>query len=146
MPRHTDMEPDTEPRSLLSLPLDAIGSTSPFTEVAAPKKARLYSEDELPIDEEEYQEAVEKLQEEYRNKKGKKSTNHSIIKNLMEKTKLRRHEWIRKDRPLILEILDKFPYLSTSRWVSLHNSFKNFILVGFNLFLDKTRIQSSYIL
>ena len=54
--------------------------------------------------------------------KGEKSTNHSIIKNLMEKTKLRRYQWIRQDRPLILEILDKFPYLSTSRWVSLHIS------------------------
>ena len=74
------------------------------------------------VDEEEYEEAVGKLQEEYKIKKGKKSTNHSIIKNEMEKTKLRRHQWIRQDRPLILEILDKFPYLSTSRWVSLHIS------------------------
>ena len=83
---------------------------------------RLYSEDEHTIDEEEYEEAMEKLQEEYKSKKRKKATNHSFMKNLMEKTKLRCHQWIRQDRPLILEILYKFPYLSTSRWVSLHNS------------------------
>lgn len=93
-----------------------------FTEQPAPKRVRLYSEDENIIDEEEYEEAVQKLQEECKSKKGKKAANHSIIKNLMEKTKLRRHQWIRQDRPLILEILDKFPYLSTSRWVSLHIS------------------------
>ena len=85
---------------------------------------RLDSEDEHTVDEDEYEEAVEKLQEEYKRKKGKKTTSHSYIKNLMDKTKLRRHQWIRQDRPLILEILDKFPYLSTSRWVNLHNGLK----------------------
>ena len=82
---------------------------------------RLDSEDEHTVDEDEYEEAVEKLQEEYKRKKGKKTTSHSYIKNSMDKTKLRRHQWIRQDKPLILEILDKFPYLSTSRWVNLQD-------------------------
>ena len=87
-------------------------------EQPAPKRIRLYREDDDTIDEEEYDEAVEKLQQEYKSKRGKKTTDHSLIKNLVEKMKLRRHQWIHQDRPLILEILDKFPYLSTSRWVS----------------------------
>ena len=36
----------------------------------------------------------------------------------MELTKLRRHGWIREDRPMILEVLKKFPCLATSKWVS----------------------------
>ena len=42
---------------------------------------RLESEDEHTVDEDEYEEAVEKLQEEYKRKKGKKTTSHSYIKN-----------------------------------------------------------------
>ena len=91
-----------------------------------PKRLRLYSENEQTIDEEEYEETVRKLQEEFKNKNGKKGSSHSIIKNLMEKTKFQRHKWIRQDKPMILEVLDKFPYLSTSRWVSLHKNLKIF--------------------
>lgn len=37
------------------------------------KKLRLYSENELTIDEEEYEEVVKELQEEYKKKNGKKA-------------------------------------------------------------------------
>ena len=67
------------------------------------------------IDEEEYEEALEKLRELGKHKKG---VDRKELKHLMEVTKLRRHNWIRKDRPLIQEILEKFPCLANSKWVS----------------------------
>lgn len=61
------------------------------------------------IDEDEYQKALEKLKELGKHKKG---GNHKELKCLMELTKLRCHEWIRQDHPLIQEIIDK----ATSKW------------------------------
>lgn len=84
----------------------------------SPKRLRLYTEEDAEVDEEEYEEAVEVLQDEYNNKKNKKGSSHKVIKDLMEKTKQRRHQWIRRDRPMITEVLEKFPVLRTSRWVS----------------------------
>ena len=82
-----------------------------------PKRLRLYSEEDSEINDEDYEEAVQGLQDEYRNKKNKKGSNHKVIKELMEKTKKKRHQWIRQDRPMITEVLDRFPLLRTSRWV-----------------------------
>ena len=83
------------------------------------KRLRLYSEDDTLLNDEEYEEAVQVLQDEYNNrKKNKKGSNQKVIKDLMEKTKVKRHQWIRQDRPMITEVLDKFPVLRTSRWVS----------------------------
>ena len=83
-----------------------------------PKRVRLYSKEDGVIDNEEYEEAVQVLQDEYNNrKKNKKGSNHKALKDLMEKTKRKRHEWICKDRLMIREVLDKFPVLRTSRWV-----------------------------
>ena len=82
-----------------------------------PKRIRLYSEEDVILDNEEYEEAVQGLHDEYFNRKKHKKGNHQVVKELMEKTKKKRHEWIREDRPLITEILDKFPVLRTSRWV-----------------------------
>ena len=53
--------------------------------------------------------------------KGKKNrgSQHATVKNLMEKTKMQRCLWIRQEpTPLLSEVIDKFPHLSTSRWVS----------------------------
>lgn len=83
----------------------------------SPKRVRLYSEEDTLISEEEYEEAVQALQDEYINKKNKKGSNHKVVKELMEKTKKNRHKWIREDRPMITEVVDKFPVLRTSRWV-----------------------------
>ena len=51
--------------------------------------------------------------------KGKKGSQHGIVKQLMEKTKIKRQRWIREERPLILEVVEKFPHLTSSRWVSV---------------------------
>ena len=78
-------------------------------------KLQLDIDDELEIDEEEYEEAIKQMQEEYRNKsaKGKQGT----IKHLMGKTRLLRLKWIQDERPLVSEILKKFPFLKANRWV-----------------------------
>lgn len=76
-------------------------------------QVKLHMDEE--IDEEEYEEALEKLRELGKHKKG---VDRKELKHLMEVTKLRHHNWIRRDRPLIQEILEKFPCLATSKWVS----------------------------
>jgi len=82
------------------------------------KKPRLLeSEEDLSIDEEEYDDALQLLQDELGTKKKKKGIYNQLIKELMEKTKKKRHQWIREDRPLIIEVLDKFPLLAKSRLV-----------------------------
>ena len=61
------------------------------------KRLRFYTGDESPVDDEEYEAAITKLQEEFRNKgsgKNRKSNGHGYVKNLMEITKIRRHQWI----------------------------------------------------
>ena len=51
-------------------------------------------------------------------KKGKGS-NHGRVKELMDKTKPRRFNWIRQDpQPMISEVVEKFPHLKSSKWVS----------------------------
>lgn len=84
------------------------------------KRLKVFTEEESLIDDDEYEEAIVQLQQEFKNKgKGKKGKGHGFVKNLMIKTRFRRHQWINNDRPLISEVLQKFPHLSTSRWVSL---------------------------
>lgn len=83
------------------------------------KRQKFLTEEESPIDDDEYEEAVEHLQQEFKNKsKGKKGKGFGFVKELMTKTRFRRHQWVSSDRPLISEVLEKFPYLSSSRWVS----------------------------
>ena len=54
--------------------------------------------------------------EEYRNRGHGKGNKHSIVKQLMEKTKMKRHQWIQTKNPLVSEITQKFPHLTSSRW------------------------------
>ena len=87
-----------------------------------PKRCKFLAEQESAIDEDEYEEAVEHLQVEFKNKgKGKKGS-LSYVKDLMMKTRFRRHQWISNERPMISEVVEKFPYLSRSRWVSISYS------------------------
>ena len=95
-----------------------VGAADSLTTEHPRKRLRLYSEEDMVLDDEEYEEAVQALQDEYNNKKNKKGSNHKVVKDLMEKTKKNRHQWIRQDRPMITEVLYKFPVLQTSRWVS----------------------------
>ena len=70
------------------------------------KRLKLYATDEPDIGDDEYDAAVEELLEEYKLKKnGKKGQGHGRIKELMERTKLKRSMWIRKDQPLISEVI-----------------------------------------
>lgn len=77
----------------------------------------LYTEDEADIGDDEYEEAVKELQEHKAKKLGKKGKGHGHIKRLMEITRVRRYQWIHIEQPLISDILNKFPYLSTHKWV-----------------------------
>ena len=97
------------------------------------KRPRLHLEDEGQIDEDDYIEAVEKLQYYGKNKK---SGNHKEIKNLMELTMLRRHQCIRTERPLVFDI-GKFPCLATTKWVSWINYT---ILMCITIFSDMARV------
>ena len=84
----------------------------PKGENILPRRSRL-------IDDDEYDEAIEHLLKEFKSKqKGKKGNGYGFVKELMVKTRFRRHQWISNDRPLISEVLEKFLYLSSSRWVS----------------------------
>ena len=96
-----------------SLDVDKASTDSLAAEYSS-KRIRLYNEE---FNEDEYEEAVQALQDEYRNEKSSKGSNHKVIKELMEKTKKNHHKWIHEDRPMIREVLDKFPVLRTCRWV-----------------------------
>ena len=79
------------------------------------KRAKLYSDDDGQIDDDVYMEALEQLE---MLGKHKKSGNHKEVKRLMELTKFRRHQWIREERPMVFDVVEKFPCLATNKWVS----------------------------
>ena len=81
------------------------------------KRCKLLPDDEGYIDDDdEHAEAIDDLRMHGSPKKG---GNHKEVKRLMELTKLRRHQWIREKSPLVFEVVDKFPYLATTKWVSV---------------------------
>ena len=73
-------------------------------------------DDNEQYDEDEYEEAVSKIQEEW--KKGPKTRSRSVLKSLMDRTRSVRRKWIEQDRPMMSDILERFPCLSNSRQVS----------------------------
>ena len=80
------------------------------------------------IDDEAYEEAVESLKAQMKNKsKGKQK----MIKNIMEATRPMRCRWIKEERPLMADVLLKFPCLAFSKWVCWcamqYNSFNTFV-------------------
>ena len=81
------------------------------------KRSKIQVDDVEEIDEDEYEEAVQTLKVEFK-KGGKNKGKHSTIKNLMEKTRKLRCQWIKEKHPLISEVLEKFPCLASSKWVS----------------------------
>ncbi len=70
------------------------------------------------VEGEEYEEAVQELSKEW--KKGKKNRSQAIIKDLMAKTDVGRRNWITKEKPLIADVVLKFPCFSSSRMVCLN--------------------------
>ena len=82
------------------------------------KRIKLFTGDDRPqLDEGEYEEAIVKLQAEYK-KSHKGGRNQATVKDLMDKTMSRRRKWIEEERPLVSDAIKKFPCLSTSRGVS----------------------------
>ena len=73
-------------------------------------------EDTVECNEDEYEQAVTMLKYEW--KKGRKSRSQATIKELMDKTAQLRRGWIEAERPLVSDVLAKFPCLSQSRAVS----------------------------
>ena len=59
-------------------------------------------------------EAFQQLQELASQKKG---GNHKELKHRMELTKRRRHQWIREQCPMMFDVIEKIPCLSTNKWV-----------------------------
>lgn len=64
----------------------------------------------------DYDVAVAALQAEW--KKGKKKRSLLAIKDLMMRTERGRRSWISKERPMISDVLSKYPCLSKPRSVS----------------------------
>lgn len=76
------------------------------------------AENEPEVDDQEYEEALQKLKSEItKGGSHKRGGNNSEVKRLMEITRLKRHQWIREENPLIADVVQKFPHLSSSRWV-----------------------------
>ena len=67
------------------------------------------------LDDEEYEKVITELQLEW--KKGRKGRSQTLIKQLMEKTTSTRCQWITDEKPLVADILSKFPMLKQSRMV-----------------------------
>ena len=72
------------------------------------------------LTQEEYEDAVTELKQAYRG--DKKKRNYATIKLLMESTQPQRREWILEKRPLVAEIVEMFPFLSSSKTVSLFSN------------------------
>ena len=75
-----------------------------------PSKRRKTQQDQedalVECDEDEYEEAVAMLKDEW--KKGRKSRSQATIKELMDKTAQLRRRWIEAQRPLVSDVLGKF--------------------------------------
>ena len=70
----------------------------------------------MEYDEDEYEVAVSDLAEEW--SKGRRSRSQGVIKDLMDKTAPQRRKWIEQDRPLVSDVLSKYPCFGHSRNVS----------------------------
>ena len=92
------------------------------------KRMKFHLEDAPEISEEEYEEAIQNLKAELK-KGGKRVGKHSTVKHLMELTRAKRCHWIQQDRPLISEVVDKFPCLAFSKWVRICMEFYYFLII-----------------
>ena len=69
----------------------------------------------------------------------KRGGNYGEVRRLMEKTKLRRRQWIRTEDPMVSETVKKFPCLASIHFVSLNT--RLYTEMHLLYFLDKARIQ-----
>ena len=81
------------------------------------KRMRSHDDSDGPeLNDDEYEKTIKKLQTEY--KKGRKGgKNQALLKQLIEKTRRGRRRWIENERPLVSEVVGRFPCLGTSRMV-----------------------------
>lgn len=79
------------------------------------KRQRLSDSEAQEITDEEYDDAIARLKEECKKKKGR---NHATIKEIMEVTQQRRRKWIEEESPLVMEALCKYPCLTSTKVVS----------------------------
>ena len=85
-----------------------------------PSKRRKTTPDEdesVEYDKDEYEAALSDLAEEW--SKGRRSRSQAVIKELMDKTAPQRRKWIEQDRPMVSDVLSKYPCLGHSRSVSM---------------------------
>ena len=69
------------------------------------------------MSQEEYDEAIETLQDEFKKKSGKHKGSSSTVKHLLDKTRRLRLVWVQDERPLVTEVIKRFPHLKLNRWV-----------------------------
>lgn len=74
-----------------------------------------FEDDELS--EEEYKQAIEDLKTEW--KKGRSGRSQTKLKKLMDQTHKARRQWIMNEKPMVHDIVKKFPPLKHSRFVSI---------------------------
>lgn len=98
-------------------PTDNTGHRQKSTASAEPpsKRQRISDGGAQEITDEEYDDAIDKLKAECKKNKGK---NHATIKELMQVTEQRRRKWIEEESPLVVEILSKYPSLTSTKVVS----------------------------
>ena len=80
------------------------------------KRLKMSTEGSQEITDEEYKESMDELNQEY--KKSKRERNHATIEQLMKATQQHCRKWIVEEHPLMSEVLDKFPFLASSKKVS----------------------------
>ena len=95
-------------------------STSSRAEAEGPpskrRKTTTSDEEHHEYDEDEYEKAILDLTDEW--KKGRRSRSQAVVKELMDKTGPNRRRWIEQDRPMVADVLSKFPCFGHSRTVS----------------------------
>lgn len=94
-----------------------------------PKRQKLY-DPFIDITEEEYEGIIKVLQEEHQRKT--KYRNLPAIMELMGRSQGKRRKWILENRPLVGEILNRFPLLDTSEVVSIMCPALSYICACFN--------------
>ncbi len=84
------------------------------------KRWRVDPDENDEISEQEYMEAVSEIKSEW--KKAKKNRNQTGVKDLMEVTFATRRKWISSERPLVTDVVENFPCLSSTKVVSKGNT------------------------
>ena len=91
--------------------------TSNISEEPPSKRSNTAVEEADESDEDEYDKTVADLSTEW--KKGTNRRSQALVRDLLQKTARGRRKWITQERPLVFEVVTKFPCFKTSRMVSV---------------------------